>query len=390
MPGLTTADLKFPHYENEIAQSEGATGERFANLWMHNGYVQVDDEKMAKSLGNFLTIREILERDDRPQRMGEIIRFMMLTSHYRSPLNYADGALDNARSGLTRLYLALSKLPPASAAVLTPKSCVPHRRRRPVTPPGLSEQIRQLRRQYPNLGKAKLHVLLRDWCAQRRLALPSVSTIGRIIAKDPHKMRHAPARISPTGRLKPLLRTRKTRKPKHCRPPPLALFACDTVMRLRDGIRRHLFTFIDPTSRFAIAFAANSATSRNTTIALEALTDLLPVQPQFLLSDNGSEFMGDFHQRLNQLGIVHWWTYPRSPKMNAHCERFNRTIQEQFVDYHADLLFTDLALFNRKMAAWLVEYNTVIPHHSLGLQTPIQFGFQQLPQCQRYWTHTFP
>ncbi len=74
--------------------------------------------------------------------------------------------------------------------------------------------------------------------------------------------------------------------------------------------------------------------------------------------------------------------------MNAHCERFNRTIQEQFVDYHADLLFTDLALFNRKMAAWLVEYNTVIPHHSLGLQTPIQFGFQQLPQCQRYWTHT--
>ena len=110
------ADLKFPHHENEIAQSEGATGERFANLWMHNGYVQVDDEKMAKSLGNFLTIREILERDVRPQRMGEIIRFMMLTSHYRSPLNYADGALDNARSGLTRLYLALSKLPPASAA----------------------------------------------------------------------------------------------------------------------------------------------------------------------------------------------------------------------------------------------------------------------------------
>ena len=57
--------------------------------------------------------------------------------------------------------------------------------------------------------------------------------------------------------------------------------------------------------------------------------------------------------------------------MNAHCERFNRTIQEQFVDYHEDVLFTDLALFNRKMAAWLVEYNTVIPHHSLGLQTPI-------------------
>ena len=203
-------------------------------------------------------------------------------------------------------------------------------------------------------------------------------------------MRHAPARLSPTGRLKPLWRTRKTRKPKHYRPPPLVLFAGDTVVRLRDGIRRSLFTFIAPTSRVAIAFAATSATSRNTTIALEALTDLLPVQPQFLLSDNGSEFMGDFQQRLHQLGIVHWWTYPRSPKMNAHCERFNRTRQEQCVDYHEDLLFTDLALFNRTMAAWLIEYNTVIPHHSLGLQTLIQFGFQQLPQCQRYWTHTLP
>ena len=275
-----------------------------------------------------------------------------------------------------------------NAAALTPKSCVPHRRRRPTTSPALSQQIRQLRRQYPNLGKAKLHVLLRDWCAQQRLPLPSVSTIGRIIAKDPHKMRHAPARISPTGRHKPLHRTRKNRKPKNYHPPPLSLFACDTVVRLRDGIRRYLFTFIDPTSRFAIAFAANSAASRNTAIALEALTDLLPMQPQYLLSDNGSEFMGNFQKRLNELGITHWWTYPRSPKMNAHCERFNRTIQEQFVDYHEDLLFTDLALFNRKMAEWLLAYNTVIPHHSIGLQTPIQFLFQQLPECQRYWTHT--
>ena len=95
-------DLQFPHHENEIAQSEGATGEKFVNLWMHNGFVRVDEEKMSKSLGNFFTVREVLVRY-RP----EIIRFFILSSHYRSPLNYSDEQLDEAGAALTRLYTAL-------------------------------------------------------------------------------------------------------------------------------------------------------------------------------------------------------------------------------------------------------------------------------------------
>jgi cysteinyl-tRNA synthetase len=95
-------DLQFPHHENEIAQSEAATGEHFVNTWMHNGFVRIDDEKMSKSLGNFFTIREILERYD-----AEVVRFFIVSSHYRSPLNYSDAALDNAYSALVRLYTAL-------------------------------------------------------------------------------------------------------------------------------------------------------------------------------------------------------------------------------------------------------------------------------------------
>ena len=95
-------DLQFPHHENEIAQSEGATGERFVNLWMHNGFVRVDDEKMSKSLGNFFTVREVLQRY-RP----EIIRFFILSSHYRSPLNYSDQQLNDAKVALDRFYIAL-------------------------------------------------------------------------------------------------------------------------------------------------------------------------------------------------------------------------------------------------------------------------------------------
>jgi len=95
-------DLQFPHHENEIAQSEAATGEHFANVWMHNGFVNVDDEKMSKSLGNFFTVREILKKY-RP----EVVRYFILNSHYRSPLNYSDQSLDVAASGLARLYTAL-------------------------------------------------------------------------------------------------------------------------------------------------------------------------------------------------------------------------------------------------------------------------------------------
>ena len=95
-------DLQFPHHENEIAQSEGATGEKFVNLWMHNGFVRINEEKMSKSLGNFFTVREVLK-----QYKPEIIRFFILSSHYRSPLNYSDEQLHDARTALTRLYTAL-------------------------------------------------------------------------------------------------------------------------------------------------------------------------------------------------------------------------------------------------------------------------------------------
>lgn len=95
-------DLQFPHHENEIAQSEAVHSCQMANYWMHNGFVRVDDEKMSKSLGNFFTIREVLKKYD-----AEVVRFFILRAHYRSPLNYSDQHLDDAKSALKRLYTAL-------------------------------------------------------------------------------------------------------------------------------------------------------------------------------------------------------------------------------------------------------------------------------------------
>lgn len=105
------ADLEFPHHENEIAQSEGAHNCSSVNYWMHNGFVRVNDEKMSKSLDNFFTIRDVLKHYD-----PEVIRFFILRAHYRSPINYSDKNLDDARQSLTRLYLAMSQVQSISDA----------------------------------------------------------------------------------------------------------------------------------------------------------------------------------------------------------------------------------------------------------------------------------
>jgi cysteinyl-tRNA synthetase len=100
-------DLQFPHHENEIAQSEGAHGCQSVNYWMHNGFVRIDDEKMSKSLGNFFTVREVLAKYP-----AEAVRYFILSSHYRSPLNYSEDQLEQAKSALTRFYTSLRDIEP--------------------------------------------------------------------------------------------------------------------------------------------------------------------------------------------------------------------------------------------------------------------------------------
>ncbi|MBM5570820.1 MULTISPECIES: cysteine--tRNA ligase [Deefgea] len=105
-------DLQFPHHENEIAQSEGAHGQQYVNYWLHNGFINVDNEKMSKSLGNFFIIREVLAKYD-----AEVLRFFILRAHYRSPLNYSDVHLDDAKNALNRLYTTLKSVPPVDVEI---------------------------------------------------------------------------------------------------------------------------------------------------------------------------------------------------------------------------------------------------------------------------------
>ena len=281
-----------------------------------------------------------------------------------------------------------------SISSLNPGSTKPNNTRIPTTPKAIVTEIKRLREKYPNIGKAKLHVMLQPWCKENNFETLSESTIGRIIARDKDKMRMFPYRINFQGKVKPKKRELKTRKPKGLKTKPMHMWAVDTIQRVSLGIKRYIMTMIDPSSRIAFAVAIPSKHTQHTAKVLSALIDGLSYDTKdsqnkyAILSDNGSEFKKDFDALLQEKQLTHYWTYPRSPKMNAHNERFNRTLQEQFVDYYDDLLFTDINAFNQEMANWLIDYNTKIPHHSLLMKTPVQYLFENNPQCHMLWTNT--
>ena len=130
-------------------------------------------------------------------------------------------------------------------------------------------------------------------------------------------------------------------------------------------MKRYILTYIDEVSDYALALARASTAGRR-------------------------RVQGGFDQLLKDNGITPPWTYPKTPKMNAHCERFNRTIPEQFVDYHENHLFDDLDLFNQKLADWLVDCNAIRPHKGLELKTPVQAVIENNKKCNMGWTHTKP
>lgn len=146
------------------------------------------------------------------------------------------------------------------------------------------------------------------------------------------------------------------------------------AIELRMGdLRRYIITMIDEHSDYALALAVPSLNSDITSHFFSKATRLFPVAIRQVVTDNGKEFLGNFDKTLQEASIKHIWTYPYTPKMNATCERFNRTLREQFIEFNELLLFEDLNLFNQRMAEYLVLYNSKRPHKSLELMTPVDY-----------------
>jgi transposase InsO family protein len=164
------------------------------------------------------------------------------------------------------------------------------------------------------------------------------------------------------------------------------LMRVDTVVRFDQGVKRYILTAVDPVTKFAFAQTYASHSSRAATKFFTALHQVTPYLIRAVQTDNGSEFLKDFDTELNKRGIVHFFSYPRHPKQNAHIERFNRTLQEEFVDANTEYL-PDLNTFNNKLVDYLLFYNTERPHQALQYRSPMAEVVKRLQKSDMYATN---
>jgi len=279
---------------------------------------------------------------------------------------------------------------------LNDKSRSPAKKRRRIWHEDVIAEIKRLRFDHPNLGKEKLFPLLRNFCAEKNILCPKPKTIGRLI-KDLGGLRMRPGKISHFGKIKPVKRRNILRKPSDFQAEyPGHCVALDTIEKHVCGRRYYVITFEDLFTRFSFAWETTSHASAAAKEFFLLCLKVFPFPIEFVLTDNGSEFMKHFDEELRRLHMTHYHTYPKTPKMNAHCERFNRTIQEEFVDYHVSDMKTP-ELFNSKLIDWLIWYNTDRVHYAFRNKlSPIQFMLQ-LPQqivakmpaeCKMGWPYT--
>lgn len=306
-------------------------------------------------------------------------------------------ALDAFPVKRSTLFLWQKKLKEGQGKLesLNDQSRSPATKRKRLWPDSVMAEIKRLRWEYPNLGKDKVHPLLKEFCGQEGLVCPAISTIGRLI-NDLGGLRIFPRKVSHFGKIKPFKRTKVLRKPKDFKAEyPGHLVALDTIERFIHGVRRYIITFEDIYTRFGFAWGTNSHASLAAKEFFNYCRLVFPYPIAFALTDNGSEFKKHFNQELIKLHIDHYHTYPKTPKMNSHCERFNRTIQEEFVDFHQGELLEPV-VFNRNLMSWLIWYNTKRPHYAFQNKlSPVQYMIsleraKKLTESNWGWTHTFP
>jgi len=271
---------------------------------------------------------------------------------------------------------------------LVPKSTAPERRRRRVIPDAVKELIAR-ERSREKIGKEKIARLLAD----DGIATLSASTVGRMLGDLKKKGELPnPGRLSFLGKTGTFIERKSKKRKKKLRSAGWegGLIKADTIVRFKNGVKRYIVTALDLESEFAFAYAYPSHTSRAAADFMKLFKSVAPVGLEAVQTDNGSEFACHFDGYLDSEGIIHFHAYPRSPKMNAEIERFNRTLSEAFIANRRNLLAYDIDEFNRALIDWLLWYNTRRPHWSIGLISPLRYICNKLSakKSQMCWTST--
>jgi transposase InsO family protein len=281
---------------------------------------------------------------------------------------------------------------------LNEKSTSPKGKRKRITDPKIEQFITSLRTSHPRTGKEKVKPLLDKFCEQNNIKTISVSTIGRVLG-DLKKKNKIPQNKSLSYFAKSdrfyefNKKKRKKIRRKNYQPEQAGdLVQVDTVVKFINGIRRYVVTAIDLKSEFAFAYAYTRHSSESARDFFQKLQSVAPFTIKRIQTDNGSEFDHLFRDYAQKQNITHFHNYPRCPKMNAVIERFNRTIQEDFIDWNREIMVEKINGFNEKLIEWLLWYNTERPHHTLQQISPMQYIVNNLisdtQNSKMIWTHT--
>jgi len=283
-------------------------------------------------------------------------------------------AIQAFKIGKSTLYDWKRKYEESGKALLSlvPKKTRPKRVRQMTTDWRLVQFIREFREQHGNIGEKKLKIFLDEYAGE--LNIPSISsrTISKVIRRrnlffDP------PRRVKRKNKLS---KDRSRRSPKVTKPGYIEM---DSVVVYIDNTRHNFMCCIDIFTKLAHVRKVSTLSSLQAKITFQEFQNILPHQVYTVQTDNGSEFFKTFHQYLEKQKIKHQFIYPRSPKINGVVERFNRTIQEEFINRN-DEIYYDLNTFQVKLTKYLAWYNTKRPHMALNYQSPVQFITTNFPK----------
>lgn len=275
---------------------------------------------------------------------------------------------------------------------LNDKSKAPKKRNKRIVDERVNTYIIEQRKLHYRIGKKKLAVLIKE----EFNVVYSESKAGRILTDLKRKnllpayQRFSYYAKSDTFREK-MKRKRKKLRIKDYKPDKAGdVVQIDTVVKFADGIKRYILTAIDIESDFAFAFGYRTLSSASAKDFMKKLEEVAPFTITHVQTDNGLEFEKYFRDYLEEKKIIHFHNYPKCPKMNAYVERFNRTIQDQFINWNLCNLRDSLDHFNRDLIDWLLWYNTKRPHESLGMVSPLKYIVMTLPteKSHMWWTRT--
>lgn len=278
-----------------------------------------------------------------------------------------------------------------SLASLIPTSTTPKTQRKMTTNSKIVSEIKRLREEHPRLGKEKIKPILKKYCLKEGLTLISVSTIGKVIKRNNFffqkagRIYHDPNSGWAKNKAKRAKRNRIKYAPK---PNSVGYLEMDTILRFVDGIRYYFYCAVDVKGKFAFALPYKHLNSQNTVDFFKKIEYVFPFSIKTVQTDNGLEFLGDFEDYLQKRNMFHVFTYPRCCKINGVVERFNRTIQEEFIDNNLDIIHNP-KLFTGKLIDYLLFYNTERVHSAHdNLKSPMDYLILEGGMSKMSATHT--